>query len=167
MVNTTDDQHQTWTTEVEKFCLPKNPHEWWWLRQQLWYGGIYTFLFLYTIKFTLSSLPTKSFVMQFHGIARMCWSLSEACVLISMDVLLSVCACLTLWMCMCSQTILYMCIGMPANEIERTETIWMNKLHIMLKINERYFNWIEFFLLLLYVSRASKRTRTNCAYTNE
>lgn len=102
------------------------------------------YFFQYTIKFTLSSLPTKHWC-SFMAFARMCWLLSGACADFYGRNCSCVCAPLTL--CTLSSS-LNVWIGMPANEIE-TETIWMNKLHIMLKINERYFNWIEIFFLLL------------------
>lgn len=161
MVNTDDQyQHQTWTTEVEKFCLPKNTMDDY---GYTLYGGIF---FQYMIKFTLSSLPTKLWDAVSWHCAHVLIIIRNLCP----DFYkcscgyMSVCACLTLcvYMCASSQTIVY--IGMSANEIE-TETIWMNKLHIILKINERYFNWIEFFCVC---QRAlAKQTRTNYVYTHQ
>lgn len=90
-------------------------------------GGGCTVLFFfsrYTIKFTLSSLPTKLWCSFMTSRACVDHYLKPILRLYGdVDVCLS--ACLTL--CLCALKWFYG-VGMPANEIE-TETIWMNKLH--------------------------------------
>lgn len=156
MVNS-GDQHQTWTTEVENFCLPKESNVW--LCKAADGGGVVGLFFSAYDKIHAIIIALLSFdAVSWH--LRACVDCYLKPVLISMAVVGVVVPCL------CSLSNSQCAYRSACKRSIETETIWMNKLHIMLKINERYFNWIECFFFSVYQCM-SKRARTKRASINQ